>query len=191
MTSPEHTSEPVDSMGAPIDASEHAHGFEGLTVGSLFGLVVGSGAPPIETSVPAPFPDADQFPLTKPINADQFTDELSSAVQRTVAISINGVNWDQTQTISDINPAVLWVTPSGLDPTTVETVLANHTPVEVYNTTKLNQDFSAALTKIQANNQVTLSAEELNTVVIGLALNYLQGQTTTTVPSFTPSGGNA
>lgn len=180
------------STTEPVDASEYPQGFAGVAnQGALLGLMVGSGAPPAVTSIPAPFPDADQYPLTKPVNGDQLTDELTAALARTVQISIGGATWVPDQPISDANQATLWITPSGLDATAITTVIANHTPVAVYNTTKLNQDFSAALTKIQTNNQVTLTDDEKNTVIVGLALAYLRGQTTATEPSFTPSGGTA
>lgn len=192
MTSTEHADAPVASLGAGIDASQHPQGFQGVAhLGGLLGLQVGSGAPPTETVTPDPFPDADQFTLTKPVNGDQLTDELTAALERKVLISIGGASWDPNMAISDTNQATLWLTPSGLDASRIETVIANHTPVDVYNTTKLNQDFSAALTKIQNNDQVMLTPEEANTVIIGLALDYLKGQTTTVESSFTPSGGTA
>lgn len=149
------------------------------------GLFVGSGIPPTATSTPDPLPDADQFPLTKPVNATQLKDELAAALSREVLLALTGV--DDSQVLSDTNPAVLWISPSGLDASVIETVIANHSPYAAYDVPKADQDYSAAVQKIMADHETALTQDERDVLLRGLVLRIETGTTTSPSPSF-PSG---
>jgi hypothetical protein len=149
------------------------------------GLFVGSGSPPTAISSPAPFEDATQVTLTKPINTDQLGDELSAALSRTVLLALT--DYDETADISDTNVAKLWISPSGLDESVIETVVSNHSPYAAYNVPKADQDYSAAVQRIMNDNQVQLTSDEMQVLLRGLVLRIERGTTTSVTPSF-PSG---
>lgn len=130
---------------------------------------------------PAPYPNALQFAVTKPINLTQLNVEMEAALGVTVILALNGAIYTPPPSgISPSNPATLWVVPNTVSSTAVQTVINNHVANPNYGLSAQTQAYLNVIAEITANNAITLNATDLNTAVVGLILQ-LQALT---------SGGN-
>lgn len=140
-------------------------------------LVIPNGT--AQDPTPDPYPGSLQFPLTKPVNVVQLTDELSDALVQTVQVAVGGYDFTAGP-ISASNPATVWITPNTVSSTTVQNTINAHAVDPNYGTPASITEFNAVMQKVVANYEVTLSAGEIQTAVKGLLLRY---STTSTVPT--------
>jgi hypothetical protein len=119
------------------------------------------------TAPPPPYPDAADYPLQKPVNLVQITDELSAAAGQQVRTAVTGV-YDFAQPISPTNEAVFWVAPSSVSSSVVEDVLDAHVPNPAYGLNDADLQFQAVLQKVMENPNATLTSDEIQAAVRGL-----------------------
>jgi hypothetical protein len=117
---------------------------------------------------PPPFADADEFALAKVVNQVQLQDELVAALEVSVLISIKET--DPNLAISDANPAVLYISPSGQDQSKVYDVINSHVPYTAYDQPEADRNYSAVVQNVVDNTGHQLSDDEMQTAIKGLLL---------------------
>jgi hypothetical protein len=134
-----------------------------------------SKAPRLEavpSSAGGPIDNAVGFVITKAVKLPQLQAEINqlSAVQVTNT-ALTGPN-DITQPISDSNTAVLWISPQGVDPVAVAQAVFNHVPQPSWGIPQVVQDFTALMEQLRDKPDMPLSADQLETIIRGLALTF-------------------
>jgi hypothetical protein len=124
---------------------------------------------PVSTEPPPPFVNGMSFDLVSPVNLEQLTEEINAAVGRTVGLAISGpINGNAP--ISPVNSATLAVTPANVNREAINKVLAEHAPQQDYGVPDSRKRFSQVIQKVVDNQEVKLTAEELQVAVRGLLM---------------------
>jgi hypothetical protein len=118
---------------------------------------------------PPPYPNAASFPLEKPVNLIQITDEIASAAGQTVQVAVTG-DYDHTQPISPTNEAIFWVAPDTISSGVITSVLGAHVSNPAYGMSNADLLFQSALQKVLNNPNATLTEDEIQASVRGLLL---------------------
>lgn len=111
-----------------------------------------------------PWPDCAGYPLTKPINQAQLASELEKALGSVVQIASTSGSLGSPGTVE----GTLWVMPSSADPAVVQATLDAHVMDPNWGVPESVQSFRAVMAKVQANPDVVLTEDELQTAVRGV-----------------------
>lgn len=131
-------------------------------------LVIPAAESPSDTP-PPPFPNGASFPLEKPVNLVQITDEIAAAAGQAVQVAITGT-YDTAQPISPTNEAVIWVAPNTISSSIIITAIEDHVPNPTYGISNADLHFQAALQKVLTDPNAVLTSDEIQAAVRGLLI---------------------
>jgi predicted RNA-binding protein with TRAM domain len=129
-------------------------------------LVIPTAAP-VQEDTP-PYENALTFTITFPVDLDQLIDEVSNACGQTVMISfVHDASLDE---LSPDDPGTMYLIPDTVDASVVQGVLDSYDFNPSYGRTQVVADYAAVVAAVQDNNEVVLSAEQIQAALRGLIL---------------------
>lgn len=182
-TNPANGGQTATGASSPLTVTGLTNG-DGYTFQVVATNAQGDSAPSSKTALAIPVPDEDvdapsppyadaaSFPIEKPVNLIQISDELTTAAGQAVRVAITGPV-DILQPISPTNDATLWVAPNSISSGLIIGVVEDHVANPAYGMAQSDLDFQSAVQKVVNNPNAVLTDDEMQAAVRGLLLRSL------------------
>lgn len=122
----------------------------------------------------APFPGAAEYAVQVPINLQQLESEIANATSVAIQSAALIGPADINLPISNSNAASLWLLPNNLDSSTVNATIAAHVPNPNWGSPSANQGFLDVWGLLVADPQASLTDDQKDTLLRGLATRVMQ-----------------
>jgi hypothetical protein len=150
----------------------HATNAIGNSAESVASPIITPSSSGTGAQAPNPFPGLPSltFTVTKVVNPVQLDDEISAALAQTVVVALSGYN--PLLPISSSNPATLWLRPNTVSSTVVQNTITAHVANLNYGTPAHILAFNTVMQAVVANEEITLTSQQIQDAVKGLLLRY-------------------